>query len=293
VFSPWYARARRRGAADPEDHCALNVALYGAGGKRWAFTERCRAAVAREADWFGLGPSAVAWEGGTLVARIAERSAPFALPLRGAVRLRPDAWCEESFALDAAGAHVWRPLAPCAHIEVALERPALRWSGRAYLDSNAGDEPLEDAFARWHWSRSALQGGATAVLYDAVRRDGSTFALARRFAPDGTARSLEPPPVAALPPTRWGVTRLTRSEAGAPVRSLQALEDAPFYARSLVSGRLLGETATAVHESLCLDRFRRAWVQALLPFRAPRRAGIAGTGPRPARDGGGREEVSI
>jgi carotenoid 1,2-hydratase len=40
VFSPYYAWARRRGGGDPEHHCALNVALYGAGGKRWALTER-------------------------------------------------------------------------------------------------------------------------------------------------------------------------------------------------------------------------------------------------------------
>ena len=33
VFSPYYALARRRGAGDPLDHCALNVALYGAGGR--------------------------------------------------------------------------------------------------------------------------------------------------------------------------------------------------------------------------------------------------------------------
>ena len=32
VFSPYYAWARRRGPADPLNHCALNVALYGTGG---------------------------------------------------------------------------------------------------------------------------------------------------------------------------------------------------------------------------------------------------------------------
>ena len=36
VFSPYYAWARRRGPADPQNHCALNVALYGPGGNRWA-----------------------------------------------------------------------------------------------------------------------------------------------------------------------------------------------------------------------------------------------------------------
>ena len=28
VFSPYYAWARGRGRANPDDHCALNVAIY-------------------------------------------------------------------------------------------------------------------------------------------------------------------------------------------------------------------------------------------------------------------------
>jgi carotenoid 1,2-hydratase len=53
---------------------------------------------------------------------------------------------------------------------------------------------------------------------------------------------------------------------------IQTLEDTPFYARSMLSTRLFGEAVTAVHESLDLDRFRTAWVRALLPFRMPRMA---------------------
>ncbi|MFM7004007.1 MAG: hypothetical protein ACKOXN_08715, partial [Limnohabitans sp.] len=40
VFSPYYAWARRSGQADPENHCALNVAIYSKGASRWAMTER-------------------------------------------------------------------------------------------------------------------------------------------------------------------------------------------------------------------------------------------------------------
>ena len=58
VFSPYYARARRRAGsagADPLNHCAVNVALYnrGAGGarggQRWAMTERGHGQVQRDA----------------------------------------------------------------------------------------------------------------------------------------------------------------------------------------------------------------------------------------------------
>jgi carotenoid 1,2-hydratase len=51
---------------------------------------------------------------------------------------------------------------------------------------------------------------------------------------------------------------------------VQTLEDAPFYARSVVASQLQGESVNAVHESLSLDRFRSGWVQVLLPFRMPR-----------------------
>ena len=38
VFSPYYARARRQAPTDPENHCAVNIAVYGPGG-RWAMKE--------------------------------------------------------------------------------------------------------------------------------------------------------------------------------------------------------------------------------------------------------------
>ena len=69
-----------------------------------------------------------------------------------------------------------------------------------------------------------------------------------------------------------GIARGTRADDPARTRVRRTLEDTPFYARSVLSQRLLGEDVTAVHESLSLDRFRTRWVQALLPFRMPRRA---------------------
>jgi carotenoid 1,2-hydratase len=59
---------------------------------------------------------------------------------------------------------------------------------------------------------------------------------------------------------------------------MQTLEDSPFYTRSVLSTHLLGEPATAMHESLSLDRFSTAWVQLMVPFRMPRAAW--GRGPQ-------------
>jgi len=269
VFSPYYARARRRGDADPENHCALNVALYGRGDKRWALTERPRASLARSAATLAIGPSALEWDGDTLAVRIDEVTAPLPARIRGVVRVHPAALAGGAYALDAAGHHRWLPIAPCAHVEVALERPALRWSGPGYLDANAGDEPLEDSFASWSWSRAATRAG-TAVLYDVLRRDGGRHSLALGFDAGGETRAIDSPPVAALPATGWRVARATRTDPGSRATVVRTLEDTPFYARSLVAAQLAGEPVTAVHESLSLDRFRSRWVQALLPFRTPR-----------------------
>ncbi|MDK0748921.1 hypothetical protein P7A58_15505, partial [Clostridium perfringens] len=94
---------------------------------------------------------------------------------------------------------------------------------------------------------------------------GTRLSLALRVERDGTLSRLPMPAAAPLPTTRiWRIARATHSEAGA-ARIVGTLEDTPFYARSLVETTLLGRRATAVHESLDLDRFSRPWVKALLP----------------------------
>ncbi|WP_428484694.1 carotenoid 1,2-hydratase [Rhodopila sp.] len=281
VFSPYYAWARRswargQGGGDPLRHCALNVALYGQ-GRRWAMTERGPRSVARGADFLSIGPSALSWDGSGLTVRIDEIGVPVPRRVRGTVRLYPSAVESRTLALDTAGRHRWRPIAPCARVEVMLDQPGLSWSGPAYFDTNSGDRPLEADFLRWDWSRAAVPGG-TAVLYDVVRRDGA-LTLAMQYAAAGGVEDFAAPPPVALPRTRWRVPR--RICAAAP-RVTETLEDTPFYARSVVQADLLGQQVTAMHESLAMDRFSAPWVQAMLPFRMPRarsRSPAIGAGP--------------
>lgn len=269
VFSPYYAWARGgAGRAEPENHVALNVALYGPRGA-WAMTERGRASLARDETRFTVGPSHMAWDGTALTVSFDERSCPIPRRISGTIRLFPEALGQETFPLDAPGLHRWRPLSPRARVEVSLTRPSLAWSGHGYLDTNMGDEPLERGFTRWDWAR-AEAGGEAAILYDADRRDGSRLALALKPERDGTMTRLELPPRARLPTTRiWRIGRAAHGEGG-EARVVATLEDTPFYARSVIATRLLGREATAVHESLDLDRFASAWVKLLLPFRMPR-----------------------
>lgn len=247
----------------------MNAVLYGPGRKRWALTERGRGSARRDASSLAIGPSSLSWDGDALTVQVDEVTAPVPSRLRGVVRLHPAALVDRTVALDADGRHLWAPLAPCARVEVALESPSLRWSGPGYFDTNAGEAPLEDAFERWNWSRADL-GRGSVVLYDVARRDGGALSVALHVEPSGQVRDLDPPSPSRLPRTRWGVDRATRSDAGHPAQILRTLEDAPFYARSVLSSHLLGEKVTAMHESLDLDRFRAGWVQALLPFRMPR-----------------------
>lgn len=272
MFSPYYALARRRGRPDPLQHCALNVALYGISGPSWSCTERGGARLHRAGSSLAIGPSSLEWVGSTLEIRIEEVTAPWPRRLRGVIRVHPRAFADQCFDLDGAGRHRWCPISPCARVEVALSDPALRWSGHGYLDTNDGDEPLADAFSHWHWSRATLERG-TAVLYDVTRRDGAKASVALRFDPSGTVQDEESPPAARLPRSRWRVARETRSDPGSSPAIRHTLEDGPFYARSVLESRLFGEPVTAMHESLSLDRFGAPWVQAMLPFRMPRRAG--------------------
>jgi carotenoid 1,2-hydratase len=173
-----------------------------------------------------------------------------------------------AFALEDAGGHLWRPIAPRARVEVALDAPDLSWNGVGYFDMNAGDEPLEAAFSRWTWSRAARPDGAT-ILYEAERRRAEPLALALRFDASGACESFTPPPEAPLPSTRWRVSRRTRSDDGS-ARIARDFEDTPFYSRSLIETRLGGEPLSCVHESLSLDRFAHPLVKLMLPFRMPR-----------------------
>lgn len=274
MFSPWYAAARRRDAAsaDPRRHVAVNVALYGPDLHRWTMTERGAGRLQRDARTLCIGPSTLAWHDGRLQIDLDELTAPWPTRVRGRLRLTPRATTEADFALDAAGLHRWTPLAPAARIEVALEQPRWHWQGHAYLDGNHGARALEHDFVRWDWSRAALPGGASGVHYDVQRRDGSALALALRIDARGRVEPVEAPPVQALPASRWRVPGAVRCDAGAAPQLQRRLEDGPFYARSLVASQWRGTPVTAVHESLSLDRFATRWVQALLPFRMPRRS---------------------
>jgi carotenoid 1,2-hydratase len=265
----------RNPATLPVDHCAINVCLYSPGAKRWTMTERGQRHVQRERHAFIVGPSRLRWHGDSLEINLDERSVPVPRPVRGVLRLHPHALLRFAAALDARGLHRWAPIAPCARIEVDLQSPSLKWQGHAYFDSNEGDEPIERGFTRWDWLRTAGADGSTAVIYDVqprdVKRSGASRLVAQRFAADGSVHAFEASPRQRLAPSPWWrIDRQVRA-ADAP-RVLRTLEDTPFYARTMLEMRLAdGQPVPAVHETLDVSRLVSPVVQAMLPFRMPRR----------------------
>ena len=266
VFSPRYARARRRGPASADAHCALNVVLYGGDQQRWVFTEYAPSHVRRSATHFTLAANNLSWDGQQLQLSVDDRSAPLGRRVRGTITVTPQPLVDQQFMLDGAGAHRWRPLAPYARVSVRMDAPSLSWQGQAYVDCNHGDAPLARDFQRWDWCRGHGAQG-THLLYDVHGRDGAQRSLNLHFDMAGVCRSSSPPRRTPLPTSRlWRIQRRTQSESG-HARVIKTLEDTPFYARSLVETALGGAPLLTVHESLSVDRFEQPWVQALLPFR--------------------------
>jgi carotenoid 1,2-hydratase len=232
-------------------------------------TERHGRALHQADDAISIGPSEMAWDGQALTLSFDEITCPLPSRLKGTVRLHPHALTCDAYELAARGGHLWRPIAPRATVEVTLEHPACTWRGEGYFDTNCGDEPLETGFNVWDWSR-VHRAQDSLIFYDVERAGGGEAGLALRIDKAGVAERIEAPPRQHLPATGWRMPRTTRGEADSPPKVKKTLEDAPFYARSLLEGRYGGERASIMHESLSLKRFRSPIVQAMLPFRMPR-----------------------
>lgn len=266
VFSPYYAWS---GRDNPQNHVGLNVGLYGKGCRRWTLTERGQHDLEQSRHALKIGPSNLQWDGNSLVVTIDERSSPFARNVKGTIRLTPSSLVNKAFDLSGDERHFWQPFGAVSRAEVDFSDPGLSWSGKAYIDSNWGSEPLETGFRYWDWSRAHTEKGA-GVLYDAFTRSGQNRQLALAISEDGNVSELPIPNRQHLSRgTVWRVKRSTLNDEGS-AKTLSMLEDTPFYTRSHVDTDFDGERVIAVHESLDLDLFSKQWVRCLLPFRMPR-----------------------
>ncbi|MEJ6393288.1 carotenoid 1,2-hydratase [Gymnodinialimonas sp. 2305UL16-5] len=271
VFSPWYRWSGRR---NPANHCCLNVVTYGRGG-RWTMTDRGADALGLSEDRLQIGPSAMVWRGDRLEVEVNEISTPHAQRISGMVTIHPSAITNVEMPLTEDGAHIWRPFAPTARIEVMLNRPGWTWTGHGYFDANFGTRALEADFNYWTWGRFPLSDGS-ACFYDLQRRDGTAMGTGVGFAEDGSPYAIQIPPKAKLNRPLWMVRRETRADAGYRPKQVKAMLDAPFYNRSAIQTQINGEETIGVYEALDLDRFRGPWLMPMLAVRVPRRRGWPG-----------------
>ena len=266
VFSPYYFRSRSRGATPAEEHVSLNVILYGPSKSRWCMTERGAAALDQSSSCLSIGPSAVHLTDTGVTIEIDERATPFGKRVQGTVQLRFQRAGETCFELDDAGEHWWWPIAPLAQVDVEMARPALKWAGSAYMDSNFGARPIETGFSSWNWCRGQQAGKGCQIHYDAQLANGGGKHLSVSVDETGALRREAFPALQSLPKGPiWRVERPSRLPVSEGM-SIKTLEDTPFYTRSQI--RVNGQEF--MHESLDLRRFCRPWVQTLLPFRMPR-----------------------
>ena len=269
VFSPWY---RWSGRKCPQNHVCINVATYGPGG-RFTMTDRGKDALRQTASRLEVGPSMMRWDRNALVIEIDEVSSPPLINrIRGEIRVTPDALTSVELPLTPDDAHIWRPFAPKARIDVQIDRKGWQWQGEGYFDANFGTRALEEDFSYWTWGRFPTADGAT-CFYDAKRLDGSELAAGFAFDQDGSARQIAIPPKQRIRRSLWAVKRETRGDAGSTPRQHMSMLDAPFYSRSAVTTTIDGQETTGVHEALDLVRFRSPLLKPMLAVRVPRRRG--------------------
>ena len=236
-------------------------------------TDRGRPALRQCENRFTVGPSSLTWDSDRLVIDIDEIGAPpLVSRVRGRITLKPKAVTTAEVALTEDDAHIWRPFAPVADIDVALEAKGWQWSGHGYFDANFGTRALEADFDTWTWGRYPTAGGAT-CFYDAKRRDGSTLATALSFDASGNVSEVTAPPQTRMARSLWAVARETRADPGYRPRQVLPMLDAPFYTRAMVRTQLDGEETVGVHEALDLRRFRSNLLMPMIAVRVPRRRG--------------------
>ncbi|MEL7257240.1 MAG: carotenoid 1,2-hydratase [Pseudomonadota bacterium] len=269
VFSPWYAWSGRR---NPENNVCINVATYGPGG-RFTMTDRGQSALRQTEDSFIVGPSSLQWRNGQLIIQIDEISSPpLVSRVRGRITVTPSALSQVELPLTEDGAHIWRPFAPTAKIEVDLEKEGWQWDGHGYFDANFGTRALEQDFTYWTWGRFPTDDGST-CFYDATRLDGSELGMGIRFDGEGRAEVVTPPPKARMKRSLWALYRETRADHGHRPTQVMPMLDAPFYNRATVRTVIDGEETVGVHEALDLKRFRSPLLKPMLALRVPRRPG--------------------
>ncbi len=244
--------------------------MYGSGW-RWTMTERGEKSVLLDENSFSVGPSKFQWVNNHLEIIINEISNPHFDRIKGIVKIKPDYISEIEIPLTSDGNHIWRPFSPNAKIEVDIEKKGWQWSGHGYFDANFGLRALEQDFSYWTWARLPTSN-STATIYNAKLRDKSEVEVGLNFLQNGQIKIFSPPKNKSLSRSLWLVKREIPCEDRFTPKQVKHMLDTPFYTRSAVKTKILGEESIGVHETLDLNRFSNPLIKPMLAVRIPRRS---------------------
>lgn len=259
--SPFSARYSSRAAygARPEEHSAINFALYESGKRvAWVMTEYGKGSWL-DGDVAIGGSSLRIDRSGNVTIEIAERTALWGRPVEAKISLEPLAPGLRELELVPGAAHYWHPRAPYARAKVEVASHEINFEGRGYFDSNRGAELLGPQLPGWRWARLHTRT-ATEVLYEPPDSTIQVWS-----GDSGTALRRNPERPLELTRTGWGLP-VPRSFAPASWPSLSEptmLESSPFYARmqcAAPGAELLAEVAD-------FRRFHRPTVRWMARFR--------------------------
>ncbi len=280
VFSPHYARSRRKtSVARPEDHVAVNLALYERGkAHTWVFSEYGARALSLGGDEVRIGESSFAKkDGGAGEIRIVDQTVATRRAVRGSISFSPEEGPLTGDYVNLAPRHEWRAHVPRARVRVSFD--SFQFEGTGYHDENRGTEPLDRAFASWSWGRFH-QEDATRVFFDMEKKSPR---LERSLLSIETGH---PPLIERLPRRRmrgrlssWLAPLPEDYESGAradgsrrhvAIRTL--LEPAPFYARFLGSSaaEASGVETIGMVEHISFDRTTHPIVERMIGLRLAR-----------------------
>ncbi len=274
VFSPHYARRRDSGEiAHPEDHIAINVALYEKGRRvAWVFSEYGRHALTLAKRRLRVEKSALSYnENGGLEIDIDDITVARRKRLNGLIRVEPlEAPLTKDYVTLADG-HEWRAHVPRARVTANFR--GFDFSGTGYHDENRGIEPIEKGFSSWSWGRFH-DGPGTRVFFDTESRGTrtvSTIETGGLVNSEKHAARIVRPSLSnwLLPvPTSYVGGRSANGSLRI-VQPTRVIDRAPFYVRFLASSaRDPGAPLTlGMAEHLSLERTTRPIVRRMVNLR--------------------------
>jgi hypothetical protein len=181
------------------------------------------------------------------------------------------------------GPLAWTPVAPFATGRAALswDGGAVRMAGRAYVDGNAGDRPLEAlGIEDWRWGRlsfpsreliwfriAPVDGAAPTLVVLESEEDGRCRVLS-----DASARFRDGLPGWFGLRRTTGLELLAGERPPVHVAFPHRVDDGPFYQRYLIEARSAGERALGVAERVAVPRLAATWHRPLVSMRIQRDA---------------------